>query len=117
MSDEKPKRPYICGSISNGGTATPEEREANVARFFEAEEQLKEAGLDPINPARRGSDEGTTWLDYMRDSLRDIAECDGLAWLDGYEQSAGAMVEFRLVGDLGMPIANIMSWVYLKGEF
>jgi hypothetical protein len=115
--EDRPLRPYICGSISNGGTADEETRERNLTRFFEAEERLRQVGLEPINPARRGSRMDGTWLDYMREGLRDIAECDGVAYLLGWTASTGAAIEVDLVRALGLPVDTVDVWVEKRGRF
>lgn len=103
---------YICGSISDGGTL-PIDVQAKRRRSFDRAEALLEGeGHEPINPMRRGVDENKTWLDYMRDSLRDIAEADGIALLPGWEGSRGARVEARLGRGLGLDVMSLGAWLY-----
>lgn len=103
---------YIAGSISDGGTL-PIEVQADRRRSFDRAEALLEGeGFEPINPMRRGVDKDKSWLDYMRDSLRDIAEADGVALLPGWEGSRGARVEERLAGDLGLVVKPLGVWLH-----
>lgn len=103
-------RLYLCGSISDGDTASAETREANVLRFYQAEDLLFRRGFGVINPARRGHS-GQHWIDYMRAALRDISECDGLALLNGWEKSRGARIEHDLAVSLGMPVKQVEAWL------
>lgn len=96
---------YISGSITDGGEITdPAEILKREQVFHDAERDLLAAGYDVLNPARKeGREECDTWQDYMRASIRDIAEADALAVLPGYEKSRGALVEIQLAGGLGLP--------------
>lgn len=105
------KRIYIAGSISNNGTLPPAAVSERLSAFKAAEIALRAHGFEPLNPARRGKVEGKTWLAYMRDSLRDIADADGLAMLDGWEDSRGAQIERELAIDLGIPVYPIHRWL------
>lgn len=104
---------YICGSITDGGTITdPAEILKREQLFHDAERDLRAAGYDVINPARKeGRENCSSWLDYMRASLRDIAEADALALLPAWERSRGAKVEDRLACDLGLPRYSLYLWL------
>lgn len=108
---ETPTKVYIAGSISDGGTLPIEVQALRRLAFDGAEERLRAAGYEPINPMRRGVSERKTWLDYMRDSLRDIAEADGVALLPGWHGSRGARAEFALTVALGLPVLDLETWV------
>lgn len=85
--------------------------ENNYPAFFAAEEALRAVGHDPINPARAEGREGcTTWADYMRASLRDLADAEGLAMLPGYVKSRGATLEFDIACALGIPAMEFRHW-------
>lgn len=104
-------RVYIAGSISNNGTLDDAAVAERIERFKVAEIALTSGGYEPINPARRGKVAGKSWLSYMRDSLRDIADCDGIALLDGWEDSRGAQIERELASDLGIPVHPLHMWL------
>ena len=55
------------------------------------------------NPATKGIVKGWTWSDYLRDSLKEMLDCEKIALLNGWEASAGANVELYLATILGMP--------------
>jgi Domain of unknown function (DUF4406) len=98
-------RLYIAGPM----TGLPEH---NYPAFFGAEIELKAAGYSPINPARvEGREECVLWLDFMRASLRDIADCDGIATLSGWANSQGAVVETDLAKSLGLPVRSLEFWL------
>lgn len=98
-------RVYIAGPM----TGLPE---FNYPAFHAAENELRRAGYDPINPARdEGREHCVSWLDYMRASLLDIAVCDGIATLDGWASSSGAVVETTLVKGLGLPVRTLRHWL------
>lgn len=106
-------RIYISGSITDGGSITDRAEIAEREQaFHDAEIALRALGFKPINPARtEGREFCTSWLDYMRAALRDIAEADAVAVLPGWDRSRGAQVEVRLAGDLGLPHKPLAEWL------
>jgi hypothetical protein len=101
---------YIAGPM----TGLPD---FNYPAFFRAAEQLAAVGVEPINPARAESREGaSTWLDFMRLSLVDIAACDGIATLPGYAQSRGAAIEVHIADALGLPVRPVEQWLSDGGD-
>jgi len=100
-------RLYIAGPM----TGLPD---FNYPAFFAAAVQLQAAGHEPINPARSRpgvESQGASWLTYMRHSLRDIADCDGIATLPGHHNSRGARIECDLVERLGLPVLSVDEWL------
>jgi hypothetical protein len=98
-------RVYIAGPM----TGLPD---FNYPAFFKAEEQLQAAGYEPINPARADGREGcSSWLDYMRAALRDVANADGIAYLPGWAESRGAALEKRIGDDLGLDVRPLTEWI------
>ena len=97
---------YIAGPM----TGLPD---FNYPAFFRAADDLRKVGHEPINPARKREGiphQGATWLDYMRHSLRDIADCDGIATLPGWEGSRGARIEVDLARALDLPVKPLLGW-------
>ena len=95
---------YIAGPM----TGYPE---FNYPAFFAAAEQLRAAGHDPINPARiEGGEDCKGWLDFMRCSLRDVADCDGIATLPGWQDSRGAALEVHIARSLDLPVMSVPAW-------
>lgn len=98
-------RLYIAGPM----TGLPD---LNYPAFSAAEVRLDVVGYDVLNPARTQGREGCrVWLDYMRASLRDIADADGIATLPGWADSTGASIEVQLGRDLGIPVKTVEEWV------
>lgn len=96
---------YIAGPMTN----LPE---FNYPAFYRAAEKLAAAGIEPINPARPDGREGCReWLDFMRASLLDIAECDGIATLPGWGESRGAALEVHIARSLDLPVRPVEAWL------
>lgn len=96
---------YIAGPM----TGLPE---FNYPAFYRAAHTLGQAGIDTINPARTEGRVGCRdWLDYMRASLRDIADCDGIATLPGWGESRGAALEVHIARSLDLPVKSVTDWV------
>lgn len=84
----------------------------NYPAFFAAADRLRAVGIEPINPAREQGREGCkSWLDFMRASLLDIAECDGIATLDGWGESRGAALEVHIARSLDLPVRSVEAWL------
>jgi len=98
-------RLYIAGPMSG----LPD---YNYPAFFAAERDLIAAGFDTLNPARdEGRDGCKEWADFMRASLRDLADADGIALLPGWQNSRGAAMEYRIGHDLGIPVQRLDEWL------
>lgn len=110
-------RVYVCGPMRRIA-------QFNFPAFFAAEEQLRQAGFEVFNPARRDVDRGfdpskmtghedlsTLGFD-LRDALAvDMAyisrEADMLVVLPGWEQSSGATAEVALARAIGIPVETL----------
>lgn len=98
-------RLYIAGPM----TGLPE---FNYPAFYRAAEHLAEVGIDSINPARsEGRDGCKTWLDFMRAGIRDVADCDGIALLPGWQHSRGASLEAHIARSLDLPVKPLDEWL------
>lgn len=80
------------------------------AKFAVAEDALWLAGYEVINPANNHI-RGGGWLDYMRLSVEQIARCDGIAILPGWERGRGTWVEVTLARGLELPVKPVEEWV------
>lgn len=100
----------------------------NFDAFFRAEELLRARGYGTINPARMdvdgGFDPDTNPAEVTRDDIakfftRDILAIvtldrrkgDGLAMLDNWQDSEGAVTEARIGHMLGLKVANMAHWL------
>lgn len=96
---------YIAGPM----TGMPD---FNYPAFFAAEKRLQAAGFGTLNPARaEGREYCRTWLDYMRAGIRDVAACDGIALLPGWQDSRGAALEAHVARSLDLPVKPLDDWL------
>ena len=79
------KKVYIAGPM----TGIPE---FNRPAFYAAEEYLKGHGAKVMNPAILP--DGWEHRSYMNIAIPMMMECDAVALLPGWQESAGARVEF-----------------------
>lgn len=103
-------RLYVAGPM----TGCPD---FNYPAFFNAARDLRAVGYGPINPARvRPGKPPTTWLEFMRHSLHDLADCDGIATLPGWTHSRGASLEVLVARRLGLPVRSVGEWMDAAGK-
>lgn len=100
---------YVSGPISNGGTATDEERQANLERMADVVAALRAEGHDVVSPAELHGDsepghQRLTWAEYMRGDLRLLLTCDRIVLMPGWEYSKGARCEWYVAKCLGMDV-------------
>lgn len=97
-------RLYIAGPM----TGIPD---FNYPAFRKATVELTALGHQTENPA--DNDDGTqeTWADYMRLAIPQMLRCDGIALLDGWESSKGALLEVHVATAIGMDVRPIESWI------
>jgi hypothetical protein len=91
---------YIAGPM----TGIPD---YNYPAFNEAERQLRAAGHEPLNPARRGLRPGWTYGDYLRHAIRDVLLADAIAALPGWMRSRGARLETDIAHAIGIPVVSV----------
>ena len=87
---------YISGKITNNPVYK--------LQFAAAERELKNEGLQPVNPAREILPAGSTWADYMRHDIRLLCDCSAIYMLTNWRQSKGARLERSLAKKLGLKI-------------
>lgn len=85
---------YISGAITG--------IENYEKAFDKAEAYLIGEGHQVINPCKIIHDHDKTWLNYMREDLKSMLDCDAVYMLIGYSKSKGAMIEYSLAKDLGI---------------
>lgn len=91
------KRVYIAGPM----TGLPEN---NYPAFNELARELRARGLEVENPADNPAPSCGSWLAYMRMAVAQVARCDAVVLLPGWEKSRGARVEFALATGLGLEV-------------
>lgn len=101
---KKVRRLYISGPMSGY-------EEFNYPAFHEAAEALRAAGYEVENPAEIGHP-GMAYVDLIREDIRVILDCDGVATLEGWWASRGAHIETSVAGVLNMPIRSVRDWLH-----
>ena len=115
------QRIYIAGPMSGL-------RHFNYPAFFEAEGRLISGGYEPINPALRDSKavnmaalssetggwddlpEGTILSEIILRNTADVLTCDGVATLEGWSDSFGALNEVSVALRTGVPVQPVEWW-------
>lgn len=95
-------RIYVIGPVTGFD-------DLNLPAFEKARMALREAGFIPLIPHDFVS-EDADWQQAMRRSVETLAKADGIAYIDGWQNSRGARIEWRLAHDLGIEIASVESW-------
>lgn len=98
------ERLYIAGPM----TGYPD---LNYPAFRAAATQLGALGYPTENPADNDDGTARTWSDYLRLAIRQMLTCDGVALLDGWEDSKGARLEVHIATEIGMPVRLVAAWL------
>ena len=107
----------FSGKVYVGGPMTGL-KDFNFPEFFKASDKLRDEGYEPVNPAQHDLDEGfvelrdgeyvtTPWFNLKSALLWDlqqVAYCDAIYLLNGWENSKGARAEHALAVALGKEI-------------
>lgn len=101
------KRIYLSGPM----TGLPE---FNYPAFNAAAAHLRALGVHVENPAENTKPPCGSWLGYMRLAVAQLATCDHVVVLDGWEQSSGARVEVELARGMGLPVSILAAWLTEK---
>jgi hypothetical protein len=91
---------YIAGPM----TGLPD---SNYPAFDTAAVKLRALGFDVENPAENPAPPCGSWRAYMQMAVGQLARCDAVALLPGWEASKGARVEFDLARGLGIEVMRI----------
>lgn len=106
MQSESKKVLYLAGAI----TGVPDARE----RFAVAGASLRAAGYVTINPCAAFS-AGMSWEWYMARCVPLLLGADGVALIDGWQDSRGARVEASTAEGCGTPVASVSTWLVRAG--
>lgn len=91
------KRIYIAGPMSG----LPD---FNYPAFNLAAERLRALGFEVEKPAENPAPPCGSWLGYMRLGIRQLAQCDGVVTLAGWQNSRGARIEVQLAQQLNLAV-------------
>ena len=103
-------RIYLAGPC----TGIPE---YNAPAFDTAAEMLRAAGFDVVNPhdlcsrVDHGQSADDLWRECLRVCIPVLCTCAGVALLDGWEKSRGAMLETHIADTLGMRTTMVQRWL------
>ncbi|WP_175980038.1 DUF4406 domain-containing protein [Caballeronia zhejiangensis] len=100
---------YIAGPMSGYP-------ELNFPAFHAEAARLRAMGFEIVNPAEIDVGPNPDWLTAMRADIKQLVDCDGIALLQGWEQSPGANVEHALARGLKLRIFQARHIVGLAGE-
>ena len=81
---------YLSGPI----TGVPDFKEKFEAAEAEAKEKLRDWEPEKFNPARISLPEDAAHEDYMKICMRELARCNSIYMLNGWENSRGACREY-----------------------
>jgi hypothetical protein len=81
----------------------------NYGAFHEAGRQLTARGFDVLNPA--ANPECHSWDGYMRASIAQVIQADGIVALPDWQMSAGATLEVHIAQTLHMPVHSLNHWL------
>jgi len=93
---------YVSGPMSGI-------KDCNYPTFAEASRNLRAAGFHVVNPAE--VEVGSSYREIIKEDVRQMMACDGVATLDNWWLSTGARVETHLAGVLQMTILPVESWL------
>jgi hypothetical protein len=79
-------------------------------KFLDAENRLYGAGHFPLNPAACVSPD-TDWNSAMRTAVCLMLKSEGVALLDDWSESKGAVIEARLAQAVGIPVKPLKEWM------
>ena len=91
----------------------------NREAFTHAANALRATGYAVVSPlevydAVHTATRGAGLRNVIAEELRELCFCDGVALLDGWEQSKGVRYEIQIAAYLGLQIQTLAGW--LDGE-
>ena len=100
----EPQVLYLSGPM----TGYPD---CNYPLFHAEAAVLRSHGYIVHNPAAVG-DMGSQYTDLLREDIRAILGCGGVATLEGWWSSKGAQLEITVAGAIGLPVRPVHEWVH-----
>jgi len=107
-TDSAPTGPVSRLYVSGPMSGIPD---CNYPAFEAAATELQLARYIVVNPAANAI--GASYREIIKEDLRDLMTCDGIATLEGWWGSKGATLEVHVAGVLQMPVRSVEEWVQL----
>jgi hypothetical protein len=107
LADGRPteiRRLYIAGPMSGYPYC-------NYPAFDMAEELLVASGFEVANPTKVHINGMHHYVDLIREDLRAMLDCQGVATLENWWESVGARNEVQVAGVLKMPVRPLEEWL------
>lgn len=102
------KRIYIAGPMSG----LPE---SNYPAFNAKAAELRSQGHHVENPAENPVPPCGSWLGYMRMALAQLATCEAIYMLPGWQGSRGAAIEYQLARSIGLEMMGEIGGAPVSG--
>ena len=102
------RRVYVAGPI------TGYDLDERMRAFRAAADGLKAAGHFAVLPygiVEYPWNDGLEWTDYLREDIRRLTTCDGIALLHNWQNSKGAIGERNVGMLLGLDIRPVEKWL------
>lgn len=102
-------RLYVAGPVTGV-------EDLNRPAFEEARELLALKGYAPLLPHDIVRDPATPWREALRQTLRAMLGCHGVALMDGWQASKGACLERNVALALAIPVRDVGAWAAWSDE-
>jgi hypothetical protein len=79
--------------------------------FADAKKRLSGKGYTVISPADLKFSKDTPWAVAMKAAVTEMLKCDGVALLENWENSPGAVIEQELAEKLKMRAWPVFDWL------
>lgn len=103
--DSKPTGPVRRLYLSGPMSGYPE---CNYPAFMRHAAELEEVGYQVENPAAAAV--GSSYREILKEDIRQLMTCDGVAVMEGWWLSKGATIEVQIAGVLQMPVRPVSEW-------
>ena len=74
----------------------------NFPAFHAEAARLRALGHEIVNPAELNPDQTMSWKDCIRNDIKHLVDCDGIALLSGFTESKGAQLELDIAKRIGL---------------
>lgn len=90
--------------------------DCNYPAFKEAAHALRLAGYIVVDPSEVTAPGRHHYTDLLKEDIRNLMECHGVALLDNWWESSGARCEVQVAGVVRLPVRTVAEWLALKVE-